>query len=84
MISSLQMPDLTMLDLMALGKSLIVLGLAFFVSGLVFLLPSRREQGLAEPSHAEKVECADHHLDQMRLDSNNREWSLNKAGQREV
>jgi hypothetical protein len=73
MISSLQVPDLTMLDLTALGKSLIVLGLAFFVSGLVFFLPRRRERGLAEPSLAEKVERADHHLDQMRRDPSDRE-----------
>ena len=42
-MSSPQVPDLSMLDMTVLGKSLLVLGLAFFVSGLVFLLPNREE-----------------------------------------
>jgi hypothetical protein len=35
-------------DLHALGTSLIVLGLAFVVSGLVFMLPSERKRSVSK------------------------------------
>jgi hypothetical protein len=42
-------------DMDALGTSLLVLGLAFVFSGLVFMLPSERERSVSEddqsPAH---------------------------------
>jgi hypothetical protein len=59
------------LDMVALGKSLVVLGLAYFASGLVFLLPKRREVPLPQ-NLAENIERTEQYLDQIRQDPNNR------------
>jgi CRISPR/Cas system CMR-associated protein Cmr5 small subunit len=49
-----------------LAKSLIVLGLAFVASGLVFLLPARRKHSAEKESFEESREHAEYYLHQMR------------------
>jgi hypothetical protein len=58
------------LDTFVLGKSLVVLGLAFFASGLVFLLPKRSQVPPPEKSVAEKIERTEYYLDQTRQEPN--------------
>jgi hypothetical protein len=65
------------LDLIVLAKSLIVLGLAFVASGIVFLLPRRRaepepETGTKTEAVAaqENIERVEYHLEQMRTRRN--------------
>ena len=58
------------LDEVALGKSLLVLGLAYFASGLVFLLPKSREVPSPKESLAEKIERTEYYLDQTRQERN--------------
>jgi hypothetical protein len=58
------------LDEVALGKSLLVLGLAYFASGLVFLLPKSREVPSPQETLAEKIERTDYYLDQTRQERN--------------
>ena len=63
----LQVSDLTF-DMAVLAKSLIVLGLAFVVSGLVFLLPRRREV-----STDRTIGSAEYQFEEMERDRDNRE-----------
>jgi hypothetical protein len=55
------------LDLYILAKSLIVLGLAFVASGLVFLLPTRRTRTVTAD---ENIGRAEYHLEQIRTRRN--------------
>jgi hypothetical protein len=50
----------------ALGSSLLVLGLAFLLSGLIFMLPDRRKRSVSQESIAESLERTDYYLQQMR------------------
>jgi hypothetical protein len=58
------------LDEVALGKSLLILGLAYFASGLVFLLPKSREVPSPKETLAEKIERTEYYLDQTRQEPN--------------
>ena len=57
------------LDEVALGKSLVILGLAYFASGLVFLLPKSREVP-SPKENLEKIERTEYYLDQTRQEPN--------------
>jgi hypothetical protein len=59
-------------DTVVLGKSLVVLGVARFASGLVFLLPKRGQAPPPEERVAEKIERAEQYPDQVRHDPKNR------------
>jgi hypothetical protein len=48
------------------AKSLIVLGLAFVASGLVFVLPTRRKNSAGQESFEESRERAEYYLQQIR------------------
>jgi hypothetical protein len=54
------------IDMNALGTSLVVLGLAFLLSGLIFTLPDRRKRSVSEESIEESLERTDYYLQQMR------------------
>jgi preprotein translocase subunit SecG len=49
-----------------LGKSLVVLGVAFVISGLVLMLPTRRKKSAKQPSLEESQERSEYYLQQMR------------------
>jgi hypothetical protein len=50
----------------SLGLALVVGGAALFVSGLIFLLPTRRKQAAQRESVKESIDKIDHYLRAMR------------------
>jgi hypothetical protein len=49
-----------------LGKSLVVLGMAFVISGLVLMLPTGRKKSAKQESLEESQERTEYYLQQMR------------------
>jgi hypothetical protein len=58
----------------ALGTSLIVCGVAFLISGLIFLLrvPSRRKDAAQQESFKQSQEQTEYYLQQMREERHER------------
>jgi len=54
--------------MIALGTSLIVLGMALLFSGLIFLLPTERKHSALQESFKESEERIEYFLQQMRED----------------
>ena len=49
----------------ALGTSLLVLGLAFLFSGVIFMLPDRRKRSVSQELIEESLERTEYYLQQM-------------------